>query len=400
MKNQWISLSAAGVLTLAALMGCSGVQNSGTAASSTEAMTQTSGESTTVASEISGGTEEKIKILTTSFYQFDWLREIIGDKMDRFELEFLLDDGVDLHNYQTTAEDIAKLADSDLFVYTGGESDAWVSHALRDLEKDEHQVIDMLALLGDRAKFEEIIDGMEDHDHAHAHEEESHDHDHDMEESHDHDYDMEESHDHDHDTEDAHDHDHDEEGDHDHSHEHEGVYDEHVWLSLENAIYYVKALALRVSDLDPDNAAVYSENSKEYIKKLSALHARYLEEVNTASRDTILFGDRFPFRYLVDDYDLDYYAAFVGCSAETEASFETIIFLAGKMDELDLKNVLVIETSDGKLAETIIANTKNKDQEILVLDSLQSVYGKDAEAGLSYLGVMEENLEVLKKALQ
>ena len=117
-------------------------------------------------------------------------------------------------------------------------------------------------------------------------------------------------------------------------------------------------------------------------------------------RDTLLFGDRFPFRYMTDDYGLTYYAAFVGCSAETEASFETIMFLAGKVDELALHNVMVIESSDGRIAQTIIDNTEAKEAKILKIDSLQSVTAKDVDAGISYLSLMEENLEVLKKALK
>ena len=152
--------------------------------------------------------------------------------------------------------------------------------------------------------------------------------------------------------------------------------------------------------MDSANEAVYKANTDSYIGKLNALDAQYSETVSNASVKTILFGDRFPFRYLTDDYGLDYYAAFVGCSAETEASFETITFLAGKVDELSLGSVMTIEKSDKKIAETIIQNTGSKDQNILTLDSMQSVTAEDVKNGTTYLSVMESNLEVLKEALK
>ena len=135
------------------------------------------------------------------------------------------------------------------------------------------------------------------------------------------------------------------------------------------------------------------------IAKLNELDSEYQKTVSEASLSTVLFGDRFPFRYLTDDYSLKYYAAFAGCSAETEASFETISFLSGKVDELGLKAVLTIEGTDHRIAETIVNNTKTKDQKILVLDSMQSVTSKDADEGTSYISIMEKNLSVLKEAL-
>ena len=154
-----------------------------------------------------------------------------------------------------------------------------------------------------------------------------------------------------------------------------------------------------IESLDPDNAADYAANAQAYVKKLEELDKEYQKAVDESSVKYILVGDRFPFRYLVDDYGLKYSAAFVGCSAETEASFDTITFLSGKLDELGLKNVVTIENSDQKIAKTIIENTKNKDQGLLVLNSLQSVSQKDIDGGLTYLSVMKDNLEVLKKAL-
>lgn len=263
------------------------------------------------------------------------------------DITMLLDNGVDLHSYQPTAEDIMKVSDCDLFVYVGGESDAWVDDALKQAKNKDMQVVDLLDVLGNSAKEEEVIEGMEP-------EEE----------------------------------------------EEEPEYDEHVWLSVKNAEVLSKAIADALEKVDPDHKDIYQENASAYSEKLKDLDAKYQEVVDGASQKTLLFGDRFPFRYLVDDYGLSYYAAFVGCSAESEASFDTISFLANKVDELGLKDIMAIENSNQKIAKTIIENTKEKNQKILTLDSMQSTTSDDVKNGTTYLSVMEKNLEVLKEALQ
>jgi len=247
------------------------------------------------------------------------------------------------------------------------------------------QVVNLLESLGNNVKEEEVVEGMQ--------EEDEHDHDHGKKEDADHDHEHKEDADHDHEHKD--DADHDEDG-----HHHDEVeYDEHVWLSLKNAQKLVMDIEANIESLDPDNAADYTANADAYVKKLEELDKEYKKAVDESNLKYILVGDRFPFRYLVDDYGLKYSAAFVGCSAETEASFDTITFLAGKLDELGLKNVVTIENSDQKIAKTIIENTKNKDQGLVVLNSLQSVSQKEIDGGLTYLSVMKDNLEVLKKAL-
>lgn len=160
------------------------------------------------------------------------------------------------------------------------------------------------------------------------------------------------------------------------------------------------AIASNLEAIDPDHADIYKTNVSDYIDALTDLDQQYQTAVNDSKQKTLLFGDRFPFRYMVDDYGLNYYAAFVGCSAETEASFETITFLAQKVDELDLKYVMTIEKSDQKIANTIIQNTKDKNQQILTLDSMQSTTSDDVANGTTYLSVMQNNLTVLKQALQ
>ena len=305
-------------------------------------------------------TTDKLRIVTTIFPEYDWVREILGDKADNADVTMLLDNGVDLHSYQPTADDIVKISDCDLFIYVGGESDGWVKEALKNSANKDRKVINLLDVLGDSVKSEEVVEGMQEE--AHEHEEgEAH-----------------------------------EDGE---AHEHEEESDEHVWLSLKNAEVLVGAISNALQELDADNKEIYAANADAYMKKLSALDAEYQTAVDNASCKTVLFGDRFPFRYLADDYGLNYYAAFVGCSAETEASFETISFLAKKVDELKLPCVLTIEGKNHKIAETIVKNTAQKSQKILTMDSMQSTTSKDVASGTTYLSVMEKNLAVLKEAL-
>lgn len=325
---------------------------------------------------------DKLKVVTTIFPEYDWAREIIGDNAKNIELTLLLGNGVDLHSYQPSIKDIAKLSAADIFIYVGGESDEWVEDALKNATNKSMKVINLMEVLGDKVKAEELKEGMQ------AEEEEEHDHHHHDGEHHD-------------DDDDA-DHDHEAEGHHHHHHddEEEVEYDEHVWLSLRNAKILSAEIASALCEKDAVNAASYKANLAAYTARLDTLDAKYAAAVKAGSKNTILFGDRFPFRYLVDDYNLDYFAAFVGCSAETEASFETVIFLAKKVDELGLNSVLKIESGDGKIARTIVENTKNKNAKVLTMDSIQSTTQKQANAGTTYLSIMEENLKVLEEVLK
>ncbi len=291
-----------------------------------------------------------LKIICTVFPAYDWFRNILGD--GPADLTLLMDKGVDLHSYQPSVADIAKISDCDVFVYVGGESDGWVDGVLKEKKNKDMVVINLLAALGDAVKEEEAVEGME----------EEHDHD-------------------------------------DHDGEEDPEYDEHVWLSLKNAATLCRYAADRLAEADPAGAARYRANADAYVSRLEELDAKYAEAVKTASSKTLLFGDRFPFRYLVDDYGLNYYAAFPGCSAETEASFKTVVFLARKMDELHLPAVMTIDGSDGRIAETIVQNTAEKSQKVMTLNSMQSVTASDVNDGATYLSIMESNLETLKKAL-
>ena len=294
-----------------------------------------------------------VTVVTTIFPIYDWVRQIAGDS-ENTRLVLLLDNGVDLHSYQPSAQDIVTISTADLFIYVGGESDEWVEDVLAAAMNPDLVSINLLDSMGDAVKAEEIVEGME----------------------------------HEHENEDLEDHE-----------DHEEEADEHVWLSLRNAETLVAIIADTLCRIDPAYAETYRANASAYAEKLSALDARYNEMVSHAAFDTILFGDRFPFRYLADDYGLTYYAAFSGCSAESEASFATVIFLAQKVDELGLPAVLTIEHPRTRIAETVVQSTASGNQKILTIDSMQGITSQDIQAGVTYLSIMENNLAVLMEAL-
>lgn len=298
--------------------------------------------------------QKKLQVVATIFPEYDWVREILGEQADNVDLTLLLANGVDMHSFQPTMADILKVSTCDVFIYVGGESDAWVADALKGAGNPDRTAINLMEVLGDWAKEEEVVEGMQD--------------------------------------EDGHD-------GHDHEKLEELEYDEHVWLSLRNTEVFCDAISKVLQAADPEHAKLYEENTTAYKEKLAALDREYQTAVDQSGSKTLLFADRFPFRYLTDDYNLTYYAAFTGCSAETDASFETITFLAGKLDELKLPAVFIIENSDGKVAKAVIENTNTRDQKILTLDSMQSVTSEEIDAGTTYLSIMEENLKTLKEAL-
>lgn len=294
--------------------------------------------------------KEPIHIVATIFPQYDWIREIIGEENALFEVTLLQNDGIDLHNYQPTAEDLVTLGASDLFVYVGGESDGWVTEALAQSQNQSQRSINLVTALGDAAKEEVLAPGME------AEEEES-----DSEEI---------------------------------------EYDEHVWLSLNNAETLVTVLLQEIQELDPEHQEEYAQNASNYIQELNSMDEDFRQEIAEVKNPILFFGDRFPFRYLADDYNLTYYAPFSGCSAETEASFETIAYLAGVADKENLNSIFVLNTSDQKIAKTIIANTTAQNQQIYQLDSMESVTEKDLLEGIHYDEVMQENLKTIEEALE
>ena len=282
--------------------------------------------------------DDKLTIVTTIFPIYDWTKEIIKGNQD-IELIYLLDNGLDLHNYQASAQDIIKINNCDLFIYVGGESDEWVEDVLNNNNIKQLNLIDLLA---DNILLEEHKEGMQ----VDEHEEEE--------------------------------------------------IDEHIYLSIKNAIKAISFINDNICLIDAENIELYNTNTTNYINSLKRLDNQYQNTIDNSINKTLIFADRFPFRYLIEDYNLDYYAAFNGCSAETEASFETIKFLTEKLNELSLNYLLVLENSDQKIAKTIIENSNIEDCLIEELNSMQSI---DINDNKTYLSIMKDNMEILKKVL-
>ena len=289
------------------------------------------------------GSGKQLKIIATIYPEYELVKQIVGD-VDNVEVDLLLDKGVDLHSFQPTAKDIINISSSDVFIYVGGESDKWVDDVLKEAQNKDIKALNLIEALGDMAKEEKTVEGMQSED----------------------------------------------EGEED-----EKEIDEHIWLSVKNASKLCKSIADTLGEKDPDNKETYSKNSEAYIAKLNELDGQYEQACKSAKNNTLIFADRFPFRYLTDDYKLKYYAAFSGCSAESEASFKTLVFLANKLDELKLNKLIIIDGSDKKIADAVIDTAKTKDVEVLTLNSMQSAVGDDD----TYLSIMQSNLDVLKKAL-
>ena len=357
--KKYIGIGLSILVAIMMVLGCAKKESTG----SSEAE---SGSSVTESSSVAESKSEetkKLNIVTTIFPAYDWVKQVVGDNKN-VEISFLIDKGVDLHSYQASAADIAKITDSDLFVYVGGESDGWAEDIIK--ENPNLKYINMVDSIGEAALAEELVEGMQDeeeHDHEgeeHANEEGEHAH---------------------------------EEGEHEDGEE---EIDEHVWLSIKNAETIVSAIEAKLAEIDPDNKAEYEKNANDYLAKLDELDKEYKDTLSSIQNKTIIVGDRFPFRYLVNEYGIKYYAAFKGCDAGSEASFETVKFLANKMDELNMSDIFIIDGSKGDLAKTIVDNTKDKNAKVLVLDSMQSTKSSD---NASYLDIMKKNLEVLKEVL-
>lgn len=283
----------------------------------------------------------KLTVLTTVFPVYDWTRNVAGD---RCSVIYLDKSGTDMHSFEPTANDIIALANADIFIHIGGVSDEWVDSALESAKNSSLVTLSLISVTG--VLEEETVPGMQTHEHKHE-------------------TDVTE-------------------------------YDEHIWLSLKKAQKSVDAISDALCKADKENEEFYKANAKAYNEKLSKLDEEFEFTVESAKRNTILVADRFPFRYMAEDYGIEYFAAFPGCSAESEASFETITFLIEKTKELSLPCILVIENSDSKLAETIKSETNT---EILTLNSCQSVRQDDIDKGFTYLSAMEANLSTLTEAL-
>ena len=289
----------------------------------------------------------KITIVAAIFPEYDWLRNLTAGS-ENVELKLLIDKGVDLHSYQPDVNDIVTISDCDVFVYTGGAGDVWVEDVIATAMNPALIAVDLMELLEQHRDLCEL-------GHIHDHE------------------------------------------DGDEAHEHTA--DEHIWLSLVNAGYLCEELTELLCELDWDNEALYRGNLADYSEQIRALDEMYYTVLSETNHETILFADRFPFAYLMEDYGLHYHAAYEGCSAETEVSFDTFARLSDTLRGLNLPGVVVIDDSDHRIANTVIAASGDNSREIYTLQTMQAVSRRDIKNGITYLDIMEENLSVLERAL-
>ena len=325
---------------------------------------------------VSSGGDGKLQIVTTIFPPYDFARNIAGRNAD---VSMLLKPGTESHSYEPSPSDIIKIMDCDIFIYTGGESDTWVDEILDSISENNRdiRIIKMLDVV-DNAVEEEIVEGMQagllelnEHSEKEGVASESGD-DNSREQS--------ESDEHEHETESE------------HTHE----YDEHVWTSPRRAMQIVDAISNAVIELDPDNIDDYQMNTAIYLSLLSDLDQEYREAIESSKRDYIVFGDRFPFRYLADEYGLKYSAAFPGCSSESEPSAKTVAYLIDRVKEEAIPVVFYIEFSNQKIADAIVEETGAKK---LLLHSCHNLTSEQMNNGVTYLDLMRDNLENLKEAL-
>lgn len=282
--------------------------------------------------------DARVRVVTTCFPIYDWARNVVGD-VPGVEITWLMDSGVDPHSFQPSVDDLLAVTKSDVFVFVGGESDQWTEDAVTQMADPDACAVNLLSAIGSAA--------VEETDEP-------------------------------------------------------GVMDEHIWMSVVNAEICVQAIADAMAGRDPDNAETYRANAETYIEQLEQLDRDYADAVEAAEKHAVVVADRFPFRYLTEDYDLEAFAAFSGCSAESEASFQTVLQLAQHVIELELPVILVTENGDGAVAEAVaetVGENTGAEPPVRTLDSLQSVTADIAADGVTYLSIMQKNLDVLKEAL-
>ena len=285
---------------------------------------------------------DKKSIVCTIFPQYDWIRVILGDKVSDYNITLLSDKGVDMHSFQPTASDMKKIGECALFVYVGDKSETWVSGVKSSVGTDSTKFVGLSEILeGSLTEEGEAVEADED------------------------------------------------DGD---------TYDEHVWLSLKNAEKCCLYLANVLGEIDPDNKDTYSDNVKKYVLELAALDGEYSKAVSSANKNTVIVADRNPFVYLFNDYNIKYYAAFNGCSSDTEASFKTITTLAAAADDIDAGALIVTESTDSTVATSVISGMAKSGCTSVVMNSMQSIKAEEALV-TSYMSIMKSNLNSLKTAL-
>lgn len=286
---------------------------------------------------------DKLSVVATIFPPFDFARQVGKEKVD---VSILLPPGGESHTYEPTPDDIIKIQNADIFIFTGGENDTWIDEILKNVDTSKMKILRMMDCV--ETVDEETVEGMQG-----GHSESDH-----------------------------------QDGDHEP--------DEHVWTSPKNAMLIARAIETAMAEKDIKNADFYNSNFIEYEKALSELDSGFKTAVESGKRDTVIFGDRFPFRYFADEYGLKYFASFPGCSGESEPSAKTVAFLIEKIKAEKIPIVFHIEFSNHKSADTIAEATGTK---ILQFHSCHNVTKEEMDNGETYISLMEKNLEALKIAL-
>lgn len=315
-----LSLLLVGVLLLGALCGCS----------------------------VPAKQEEGLSVVATIFPQYDFARQVMGSSDD---LTMLLRPGQEVHSYEPTPQDIIAIQNCDLFIYVGGESDAWIEDVLEGMDTSHMVILSLMDLVD---PLEEDTDSVLENPEEHSHE------------------------------------------DGEATHLHEEEYDEHVWTSPKNAMLITQAICDALCDIDPSNAQIYRQNTAAYLEQLEELDQDFREIIGSASRDTLIFGDRFPLLYFVREYGLNYYAAFPGCASETEPSAATVARLIDLVREEQVPVVYQIELSNGNIARSIADSSGAK---VETFYTCHNITRDDFNAGETYLSLMERNVNSLKEAL-
>ena len=341
----------------------------------------------------------KLKVAVTLFPYYDFVRQIAGDQVD---LQMVIPAGMDSHSFEPTPADIRTIQHADVLISNGGTMEHWLDETLAALDTTSMTIVTMMDYVD--TVEEEIVEGMEDadHDHDHAHVHAADDHDHSNETPDEHAAHAHEADDYDHSGETpeehaAHAHEADDHDyvDHD-GHEEEIEYDEHIWTSPVNAMKLVDVIGDTLAEADPAHADTYHQGAENYKKELEEIDSGFREVSANRKRNMIVMGDKFPFRYLADEYQLDYRAAFSGCSSDTEPSAKTIAYLIDKVKEEQIPAVYYLELSSHRVAEIIGEETG---AEPLLLHSCHNVTRAQFDAGVTYVQLMRQNIENLRKGI-
>ena len=341
----------------------------------------------------------KLKVAVTLFSYYDFVRQIAGNQVD---LQMVIPAGMDSHSFEPTPADIRTIQHADILISNGGTMEHWLDETLAALDTTNMTIVTMMDYVD--AVEEEIVEGMEDadHDHEHTHVYVAADHDHSGETPEEHAAHAHEDDDHDHSGETpeehaAHSYEEDTRSyvDHD-GHEEEIEYDEHIWTSPVNAMKLVDVIGDTLAEADPAHADTYHQGAENYKKELEEIDSGFREVSANRKRNMIVMGDKFPFRYLADEYQLDYRAAFSGCSSDTEPSAKTIAYLIDKVKEEQIPTVYYLELSSHRVSEIIGEETG---AEPLLLHSCHNVTRAQFDAGVTYVQLMRQNIENLRKGI-